>query len=338
MAVKKLKALRQIEFFLPLLERELIAPFVVTRLAGDNFKGTKGDTVSLRLRGLKARARDYDFRGRTAPIVLDDIEGGAAMPIKLNKHVYSATGLEDEHMTLDDIEFATEVLQPQVEAVAEDFEAKVVTGLRGLSFKHTIPVDAADDPHLVAVESRRLMDAEKRAPRAGRYFFIGSDIAAAWLASDRLSKYDSTGQAGTPALRDAIIGELSGAPVVTHMGLDPDEGYYLHRSAMVLGNVAPVVPRGVAMGRTGISRNGFAMRWIMDYDANYLRDRSVVSSFVGVNDIRDEVNADGSWIYEVDDMEEDEFPTGVTPVATGTRDNVRIIKFDVTGTGSVLPA
>lgn len=345
MAVRKVKARKQVDFFLPMLERELIGPFVVTRVGGDLFKGARGDTVSLKVPGLKATARDYDFRGRTAPIVMDDIAGGAALPIKLNKHVYSATSLEDEHLTLDEIEFATEVLAPQVAAVTDDFETKTVAGLRALTFKRTLAFDASTaDPHLVALEAKRLVDSDKVAPNSGRVHLVGSDVAAAFLASDRLSRYDSTGQEGTPALRDAIIGRLAGAPVIEHPGLNPNEGYYFHKSVMVLANVAPVVPAGVVTGRSGISRNGFAVRWIQDYDPNYLRDRSIVSSFLGVNDVRDERNADGSWIYEVDDLEEEEFaalgldPTNTAQVkAVGTRKNVRGLKYTVTGTGAVFP-
>lgn len=344
MAVLKVKAKKVVDFFLPMLERELIAPFVVTRIGADNFKGAKGDTVNLRIPGLKATARDYDFRGRTGPIVLDDISGLASIPVKINKHVYSATGLEDEHMTLDDVDFAAEVLSPQVAAVTDDFEVKTVAGLRSAQAKHTVAFDAANtDPHLVALEAKRLMDSDKVAPQSGRVYFVGTDVGAAWLASDRLTRYDSTGQEGSPALRDAIIGKLSNSPVVVHSGLNPDEGYYLHKSGLVLGNVAPVVPQGATQGRTGISRNGFAVRWIQDYDANYLRDRSIVSSFLGVNDFRDERNADGSWMFEQGDLDDDEFATlGIDPTtlpaAGAGRKNVRIVKFDVTGTGSVLPA
>jgi len=342
-AVRKIKAKKQVDFFLPMLERELIGPYVVTRVSGDAFKGAKNDTVNMRVPGLKATARDYDFRGRTAPIVMDDISGGASMPIKLNKHVYSATSLEDEHFTLDDIEFAREVLQPQVEAVVTDFENKTVAGLRAATFKNTVAVNLdTADPHKIAVESKRLLDADKVAPQGGRFFLVGADVAAAFLVSDRLSRYDWVGEAGTPAVREATIGRLSNAPVILHPELAPNEGYYLHKSALILANVAPAVPIGAVTGRS-LSRNGYAVRWIQDYDPNYLRDRSVVSSFLGVNDVRDERNADGSWIYEVGDLDTDEFaalglnPADTTQVkATGTRKNVRGLKFTVTGTGTVL--
>lgn len=334
MAVIKTKPQKVVAFFLGMLERELIAPFVVTRVGQDFFKGTENDTVTLRVSGLRAVARDYEFRTRTAPIVLDDIAGEDKIDVKLDTHCYSATALTDEQMTLDEINFATEVLGPQVEAVTGRLEAKVVAGLRAAAVRHTISFGDGVDPHLIAIEARRLMSSEKVAPYSGRAFLIGSDIAANFLASDRLSRYDSTGQEGSPALREAIIGRLAGAPVVVHEGLDPDEGYYLHKSGLVLGNVAPVVPQGATAGRTGISRNGFAVRWIQDYDPNFLRDRSVVSSFAGVNDVRDERDLTDGTILP-DDYVPAVADGGDGVAVTGPR-NVRIVKLDFTGTGSVL--
>ena len=331
MAVIKAKPQKVVQFFLGMVARELVSPFVVTRVAKDFFTGAQNDTVTLRVSGLRAVARDYEWRTRTAPIVLDDISGEDSIDVKLDTHVYSATGLTDEQMTLDEIGFATDVLGPQVEAVTGKLEGKVVAGLRGALIKNTVSFGDAADPHLVAIEARRLMSGEKVAPLSGRAFLIGSDIAANFLASDRLSRYDSTGQEGSPALREAIIGRLAGAPVVVMDGLDPDEGYYLHKSGLVLGNVAPVVPQGVTTGKTGISKDGFAVRWIQDYDPNFLRDRSVVSSFVGVNDVRDERDpADGT--IRPDTYDPDGAGAGA---ATGPR-NVRIVKLDFTGTGSVL--
>lgn len=345
MAVKKLKARKQIQYTLPMVERQLILPYVMTVLGNNTFDGAKGDTVMVKVTdGSIATARDYDFRGRTGPIVLDDIyQTGGQLPVKLTTHVVSATGLELEHWTLDDIDFAREVLKPQAESVVARVEAKALTGFRNLHPKHTITFDAADDPHLVSIEAKRLMDSDKVAPFSGRVHLIGTDVAAAWLASDRLSAYTSTGQEGTPALRDAIIGRLGGSPVVVHNGLNPEEGYYLHSSGLVLANVAPKVPMGAALGDSGVGRRGIRATWIQDYDANYARDRSMVHTFLGVNEIRDERRSDGGWIVEEDEFDADELEflknpdgTDVVPVAVGTRKNVRIIKYTVTGTGSVL--
>lgn len=349
MAVQKVKAKKQAQLALPLVEKQLILPLLLTIVGKENFEGAKNDTVNFKLKdGSIATARDYDFRGRTGPIVLDDIyQTGGNIPIKLNTHVVSATGLEDEHFTLDDIEFATDVLAPQVTAVVERVESKALSAIKTTtSIKHSVTFDMdSADPHLVAVEAKRLMDSEKVAPYSGRVFVVGNDIAAAFRASDRLARFDSTGLAGTPALRDAVIGSLSNSPVIEHNGLDANEGYYFHGTSFVLANAAPNVPRGAVTGNSGISRRGISVRWIQDYDANYLRDRSVVSTFIGVNEIRDERDAAGNWIVETGEFDAEELEvmknkdgSPVVPVAVGTRKNVRIVKLIGTGTGSVLTA
>lgn len=346
MAVQKVKAKKQAQLALPLVEKQLVLPLLLTIVGKENFTGAKNDTVNFKLKdGSIATARDYDFRGRTGPIVLDDIyQTGGNIPVRLNTHVVSATGLEDEHFTLDDIEFASDVLAPQVTAVVDRVESKALNAIRSTTaIKHSISFDETADPHLIAVEAKRLMDSEKVAPYSGRVFVVGNDIAAHFRASDRLSRFDSTGLAGTPALRDAVIGSLSGSPVVEHNGLEPDEGFYLHGTSFVLANAAPDVPRGAVTGNSGISRRGISVRWIQDYDANFLRDRSIVSTFIGVNEIRDERDADGNWIVEEGEFDAEELEvmrnkdgSPVVPVPVGTRKNVRIVKLNFTGSASVL--
>ena len=149
----------------------------------------------------------------------------------------------------------------------------------------------------------------------------GSNVVAAWTVTDRISKYEWNGQEGTPALRNATLGQIAGHRLVTSPLLDPNHLSYQHPSQLVIGNAAPRVPSGAATGRTGISRNGFAVRWIQDYDVNFLRDRSVVSSFFGVTPIYDERDAQGKLL----------------PLAQRTK-SVRGLKVDFTGFSSILTA
>jgi hypothetical protein len=313
-AVLKAKPEKIVEFFLAMVGRELLGPDLITRVSEDFFKGAQNDTVSMKVGNLRAVARDYEFRTRTAPIVMDDIEGGDTIPITLDRHVYSATALTDEQLTLDNIEFATDVLSPQVEAVVGNYETKVVAAFRAAQAASTVTATLDTDPHLVATEARRLMNGHKVAPYGGRVFLVGSDVEAAWLTSDRLSTQELSGGV-SDAVRDAYIGRLAGAPVITHPELNPNEAYYFHKSSYVVGSVAPVAPRGAVVSAKA-SRNGYAARWLMDYDPNFLRDRSVVSSFIGINEILDERDANGDIV--------------------ASPDNVRIVPITLTGTGSVL--
>jgi hypothetical protein len=326
MAVLKAKQEKIVPFFLELLQREQLLSMLITRIGGDQFKGALGDTITMRTNDrLVATARSYEWRTRTAPIVLDDITGFEdGIPIKLDTHLYSATGLTDEHFTLDEIEFARDVLRPQAEAVGRELNARALAAFRAADWKRSFTVAAGIDPHKVAVEARRRLDADKTAPAGGRVFLIGSDIAAEWLVSDRLSKYDWNGEVGTPAVRQATIGALAGTPVVVHNELNPDEAYYFQKGSLVLANLAPDVPRGAVAGRTGVNAAGFSARWIQDYDAAYLTDRSIVSTFSGISEIKDERKG-GNGIDQNDLLDD---PTA--------RKNVRGLKITYTGTGSVI--
>lgn len=287
MAVLKAKPEKVISSFIPVLEQNLISPHVVTTLSGDVFANAAGDQVILELPKLATRAREYEWRTRTSPIQFDDISGGQQLVVELDTHIYTGTILTDEHYTLDDVDFAKEVVLPQVESIAADYEARTVAALRSVDAKHEVSFDASDDPYIAVLEANRRLNKEKVAPISGRTVLVGENIAAAWLASDRLSKYESTGETGTPALRNAIIGKLGNIPVIQVPELGGNEGYLQHKSSIVLSSVAPAIPRGVIAGARK-DRNGFGIRWIADYDANYLRDRSIVSSFLGVNEIKDE--------------------------------------------------
>jgi hypothetical protein len=326
MAVIKVMPQKVVQLALAIVERNVVSPWLSTRWPDGTFTGTLGDTVNINIGQLRAKARDYEFRTRTGPIVMDDIVGGGKIQAKLDKHVVSATGITLEQLTLDEIKLMEEVVGPQALAVADDLEAKTLAKFQTIPWKREFAITADHDPLRVVAEARRQLDADKVAPRAGRVFLIGSDVEAAWIVSDRLSRYDSTGQTGTPALRDAIIGRLAGTPVVALPDLPSDFVWYGHPSALMVANVAPVVPTGAHTGKQGVSKNGFAGTWIADYDSSYARDRSMFHSFAGFTDIRDERDAKGDLLD----------PTGD---AYATAKNVRGVGITATGfDGGVLTA
>jgi len=303
MAVIKAKREKVVDFFLGMYRRESALPLMFTRLAQDFFTGAEGDTVTLRTESpaFTATARDYEWRTRTQPIVMDDIieEGGGGIPVVLDTHLYSATSITDEQDRLDEINFAQEVLNPQVSAVVRRASARLQTAIDTLNTKRDFAVDINADPLLVVAEMERRMNLDKVAPLDGRFILAGANVIAKWITSDRISRYESTGETGTPALRNATLGTIYGKRILTAPQLDPNHLSYWHPSALVMGSVAPRVPRGASAGRTGISQDGFAARWIQDYDPNFLRDRSVVSSFMGITKIYDERDADGKLLPEV---------------------------------------
>lgn len=127
------------------LYRQMVLPNLVWRDFSTQVAG-QGDTVTIRKPAV-LRARRYTAALRTAgtPIVLDDVvETG--VPVVLDTHSYSAVAIPDEDAVLEMQNFATQVLAPQTQAVAEDVEdmlAAVFTAPGTTSEVQTVTITGA---------------------------------------------------------------------------------------------------------------------------------------------------------------------------------------------------
>jgi hypothetical protein len=279
---------------LGLLEREIVLPRLVTRLGLADFQGAANDTVNLRVQAILT-AREYEWRTRNAEIVLDDVEE-LSVPVTLNKHPYSAVGVTDEELTLDITSFATQVLRPQVRAVAEKLEGYVATSMANATYQDTISFTNSTNSAWDVIVSARQKLNENNVPLAGRVLVLGSNVEAEFLRTDLFVKANESGS--TSALRDATIGQLGGFTIVGGVNaINANAAYAFHPTAFVLANMAPAVPDGAVMGSSQ-SSDGLAMRWLRDYDARYLRDRSIVSAFAGTASVNDARDASGDLTSE----------------------------------------
>lgn len=318
MAQAFLKAEKIVSQGLGLLQRELILPRLVGRYTEADFTGAKNDTITIRIPSL-LRGREYEWRTRTAPIEIDELEE-FSIPVTLNKHVYSAVQITDEELTLDITSWGEQVARPQIRAVAEVMEGYIATAMEtDADYRHTVTWaqgdPAAEDDrgfYQAAVEARKLLNQEN-VPAAGRVLLLGSNAEEAALLSPHLIKVDQAGS--DSALRDAVIGRIAGFTVIGNVNsVDPDFAVAFHPTAFAFANVAPVVPDGVSAGARS-TFDSMSMRWIKDYDSDYLRDRSVYSAFAGAVSIEDGRDLD-------------------SPVGSGfgelTGENVRAVKIDFT--------
>lgn len=277
------------EFLFPLVERQLITPLLVTRVSGEKFVGAQNDTVNFKLGGLRTVARRQEFRTRSLPIVLDDISGGESIPVFLNTHTYSATGLTLEHMTLDEVNFTTEVLAPQTKAIAAQLEADVAYAFGQMDFKHELDfVEGVTDPYDFAIDAGALLDQYDVPDDGNRFWLVGTRVWAAIAKSKRVTTHELAGPDRLKAAIDrAEVGEIAGLRIVKSRAVDPNFSTVMHKSLLVLANVAPDVPTGAKIGRR-YSDDGWDMTWIQDYDADFQRDRSTVQTFTGITPIYDE--------------------------------------------------
>lgn len=281
---------------LELLRREIMLPNYVTRMGLADFRGRQNDTVTMRVPAI-LQAREYTWRTRPDPIVVDEIEE-LSIGVQLNRHIYSAVGLTDEELTLDIWNFTEQVLNPQVIACAEKIENLIATEMVNATLA-SAAVQYTQSPtgtpfYDALVDARKILN-DANVPVAGRVVIIGSDVEASALKEEDLRRVDASGSAQT--LRGAILGNLAGFTIVQSNSVPGDFAMAFHRSAFVFANVAPEVPRGVTFGRT-VAEGGIALRYIQDYDTQYLRDRSVVSSFAGAASVEDTRDGSGGLLAE----------------------------------------
>lgn len=279
---------------LGLLRRELLLPRLVARYAEDLFLGSEDDTVNIRIPSI-LKGREYEWRTRSAAIITDLLKD-RSIPITLNKHPYNAVGITDEELTLDITNWGEQVARPQIEAVAELLESYIAVAMAEANYRHEVTFEEPDPEdeksfafYNAVVDARKQLNKEN-VPTAGRRILLGSDAEAAALKSPHLVKVNEAGSEDT--LREAVIGRILGFDVIGNCNsVPPDFAVAMSPTAFGFGNVAPVVPEGAKAGSTMVYDN-LAMRWIRDYDSDFLRDRSVYSAFAGAVSVEDGRNLD----------------------------------------------
>jgi hypothetical protein len=277
---------------LGLLEREIILPGLVWRDAGGDFAGAAGDTITLRVPA-RTQARTRQLRG-TRPtasegngiITMDELTE-TSVDVTLDTDVYSAIPITDENLTLDITDFAAQVAEPQVRAVAEGIENAVAAEMTGATYASTITMGTAEGDQYDALVDARIALNKANVPMTERFLVIGPDMEGRLLKSDELHQVDKSGS--DSALRDATLGRIAGFTAVVSNALPGNVGFAFHRTAYVLGMRAPVVPAGASAGAS-TSAYGLSMRWIRDYDFRNLQDRSLYDTYIGTNIVADGAN------------------------------------------------
>jgi hypothetical protein len=259
-----------------LLVRSLALPQTVTMVPGDEFSGSNGDTITVRVPQPSA-ARTQASAG--SALTADAInEVGVDVTLSHKYHLHNIT---DQELTYNIEDFARQITLPQVQAVAlgvEDSLASVINALGATDA--TVNWDAtpteADDVDTILRARQFLTDND--APPSDRYLALAPDLVTRLLKYDLL--LDASQSASDGALRDAMIGRMFGFNVIESGALDAGEAIAYHRSGLVMAVRAPLAPRGAASSSSA-SAQGIGMRQVFQYDASVASDQSLVSAFVG---------------------------------------------------------
>lgn len=267
-----------------LLQREIVLPRLVWTQPSADFVGALNDTVTLRVPGVLA-ARTRTLRATTA-LQADDLTE-TSVPVALDTHVYQLLNITDEQLTLDIRDFSSQILAPQMRAVAEGMEdviaaelaAANITGAQTLDQIDTSTAPTSGEAYAVLVEARKELN-DLNVPRSERVCVLGSDLEA-WFLQDPVVVNHNSGN--RDALEDATIGRIAGFTVVGSNAVDADQAYCFHRTAIAFANVAPALPDGASM-KARVSTEGLALRYLRDYNPTNSTgpvDRSLVDAFVG---------------------------------------------------------
>lgn len=256
-----------------LLTRTLVLPMTVARVSGSEFRGSNGDTITVRV------PQPRTARTQASPSADITYDTANEVPVDVSlSHLYNGHLLSDEEAQFEIENFARQITRPQVESVAIGAEDLLIDVMDALTADISFAAAATDadtkSTVLAAVEALNEADV----PPGNRTLAVSPSIATRLLSVDLFVKANESGSAS--ALRQAQIGNLYGLNVVVSNGLATETALAYHKSGFVFANATPVAPRGARESATA-SSGGVGLRQIFDYIPTKLSDASVISTFAG---------------------------------------------------------
>lgn len=267
------------------IEDSVVLPNLMQRESIDQFKGAANGAVNVKVEGVLPY-REYGWRNDRSNAIQFDAYAERTMTVTFGGDVYSAVQLVDEQATMDAIGWDRLAVK-QGEAVGRGIERRAIAAITGESYDVAAGFDAAN-PRAGLIHLRRIANGCK-IPGARR-LVMGPDFEQALLSDPDLTIASSVGDArAAQAVADATLGRLFGFDLIVSNDVPAETAYIMFENGFVCASGAPVSPASVKNVANASSPNGFATRWLTDYDANYLTDRSVVNTYVGFRAVKDPV-------------------------------------------------
>lgn len=268
-----------------LLDRVLELPKLFITKGIEEYKGAMDDTINMVVPGVLP-AHDYPWRNdRSEPIKMDEYKD-RKIAMSFGGRAVSGVPLTDEQKVMD-LDGWGLLHNAQTRAVARTVNHGAVTTLRDADY--AVILGAREDALAKdVVEARRVLN-RLGVPVTRRYLLVGSDIDAI-IQLDK--QFNTASVAGDPAaataIQEATVGRWKGFTVVRNEDIAADEAYAFDGSAFAFLNAAPPVPESLKLG--GVTKyEGVALRWMRDYDPQYLIERSIMDTWFGFQDVRDPI-------------------------------------------------
>lgn len=258
-----------------LLTRSLVLPMTVSRIAGTDYSGPNGGTITVRV--------PQPGASRTQAAAGDDItfDDVSEIPVDVTlSHLYHGKLVSDQEMTYSIEDFGRQVSRVQVAAVATGAEDKLAAVMNALTADSSFAASASEADTKDQLQAAREFLTRSNCPSSDRFLAASPEVVTRLLDVDEFVRADALGDGRSTAIRDAIVGRIYGLTVVESNGLDAGEAVAYHRSGFAFANVTPVAPRGATDSATA-SAGGIGLRHIFQYVPTKLSDASVVSTFAG---------------------------------------------------------
>ena len=283
---------------------ESVLTKTVERRSFDEFKGAAGDKITFRVEGTLP-VRSYEWRNDRSEQIKTDtyVEQTVDLTVEPNND-YSAVALIDEALEFDFKGAWGKIFNAQVKAVTGGLDRRIRAQVLSAPYERVMALVASSaNKAAAAADGEDLVfnffsdvQAELKAlrnPDANVVAVVGSGWANLLRKASKSTKNEGTGDG---AFASNVIATFANITAVEDPTLAKNEGYVYAASAFLLFTAAPKVPVGAVQG--GISNeNGYALRWIQDYDASRQIDRSTFNSWIATGVTKDnlrQINTDGT--------------------------------------------
>lgn len=240
----------------------------VRRDLDNEFVPGASNTVRIRVPG-STKAGVKGIYDTTTPLTVGSINE-ASIPVVLEDDVHSVIPLSEGALTLDIVDFGSQVLAPQAASIVKFTEGKLAATMRATPLS-TLTFDASNPARLFTAIRKQLRDNGVSA-EAPIFAAVGSSVYAA-LLDGPVGTFDADGK-------------VRGIDVIESNRIPADEVIAFIKDAFVVVARAPKVPDGATFGQSYTAKNGdkdaFALRWIQSYDGVNAVDRSMLSAFIEV--------------------------------------------------------
>lgn len=271
------------------LSEKLVIANTVTKGADTKaFYASEGDTVTRRVKGALP-IREYALHNdRSAPIVTD-VYSETTVDVTISQsRPYSAIRMTDEQKDQDFDGGWGDILDVQTDVMGEYLEHGVLQQIVNAGYERRILIDTSTTAYDAAAKKghdlffNAVVDAKSamrrmRTPDKTFTCLVGLALADELVKSNKLVKNQGTGDS---ALANDSIGTIAGVNFVPSVHIADDQAFIYPSSAFVVYNGTPSIPQSVPFGASA-SANGWAVRWMMDYDTGHLVDRSVIDCYTG---------------------------------------------------------